>query len=102
MFFFLIYIFFSIFFFFFKQKTAYEITRCWSSDVCSSDLPVCGSPMSQRSQHRQTETELRKRFPPARDEIPVLRQHFDGREQREHFPGRCSVLLHRQDRKSVV
>src|ERR1022692_2394373 len=24
--------------FFFKQKTAYEITRCWSSDVCSSDL----------------------------------------------------------------
>src|SRR5256885_7049972 len=25
-------------FFFFKQKTAYEITRCWSSDVCSSDL----------------------------------------------------------------
>src|SRR2546423_2255094 len=26
-------------FFFFKQKTAYEITRYWSSDVCSSDLP---------------------------------------------------------------
>src|SRR5437764_3218042 len=25
-------------FFFFKQKTAYEIHRCWSSDVCSSDL----------------------------------------------------------------
>src|SRR5207248_8362398 len=25
-------------FFFFKQKTAYEIVRCWSSDVCSSDL----------------------------------------------------------------
>src|SRR2546430_10172404 len=25
-------------FFFFKQKTAYEITRDWSSDVCSSDL----------------------------------------------------------------
>src|SRR2546428_5773579 len=25
-------------FFFFKQKTAYEITRYWSSDVCSSDL----------------------------------------------------------------
>src|SRR5437588_4246637 len=24
--------------FFFKQKTAYEITVCWSSDVCSSDL----------------------------------------------------------------
>src|SRR5207237_3386045 len=25
-------------FFFFKQKTAYEIQVCWSSDVCSSDL----------------------------------------------------------------
>src|SRR5207247_8017407 len=25
-------------FFFFKQKTAYEIHSCWSSDVCSSDL----------------------------------------------------------------
>src|SRR3712207_7818428 len=30
------YMFFS--FFFFKQKTAYEILRDWSSDVCSSDL----------------------------------------------------------------
>ena len=28
-------------FFFFKQKTAYEIvSRDWSSDVCSSDLPA--------------------------------------------------------------
>ena len=28
-------------FFFCKQKTAYEIAECvWSSDVCSSDLPV--------------------------------------------------------------
>ena len=27
--------------FFFKQKTAYEILTCdWSSDVCSSDLPL--------------------------------------------------------------
>src|SRR5690606_39705748 len=25
--------------FFFKQKTAYELSRDWSSDVCSSDLP---------------------------------------------------------------
>src|ERR1051326_4393671 len=31
-------------FFFFKQKTAYEIKECdWSSDVCSSDLPISGS-----------------------------------------------------------
>ena len=28
-------------FFFFKQKTAYEMCgRDWSSDVCSSDLPL--------------------------------------------------------------
>src|SRR5690606_9116220 len=27
-------------FFFFKQKTAYEISRDWSSDVCSSDLHI--------------------------------------------------------------
>ena len=32
---------FVVFFFFFKQKTAYEILTCdWSSDVCSSDLPL--------------------------------------------------------------
>ena len=30
--------------FFFKQKTAYEIgTGDWSSDVCSSDLPLNGT-----------------------------------------------------------
>src|SRR3546814_7444674 len=30
------------FFFFFKQKTAYEMRISdWSSDVCSSDLPLC-------------------------------------------------------------
>src|SRR6266511_3424743 len=28
----------SLSFLFFKQKTAYEISRDWSSDVCSSDL----------------------------------------------------------------
>src|SRR3546814_7178497 len=31
----------NVFFFFFKQKTAYEMRISdWSSDVCSSDLPV--------------------------------------------------------------
>src|SRR3546814_5026214 len=31
-------------FFFFKQKTAYEMRISdWSSDVCSSDLPVCSA-----------------------------------------------------------
>src|SRR3546814_3711328 len=30
-----------LFFFFFKQKTAYEMRISdWSSDVCSSDLPI--------------------------------------------------------------
>jgi len=34
------------FFFFFKQKTAYEIvSRDWSSDVCSSDLPPPPAPL---------------------------------------------------------
>ena len=34
-------------FFFFKQKTAYEIgTGDWSSDVCSSDLPLAGTLIS--------------------------------------------------------
>src|SRR5690606_40924417 len=28
----------AVFYFFFKQKTAYEVSRDWSSDVCSSDL----------------------------------------------------------------
>src|SRR3546814_5803324 len=32
--------------FFFKQKTAYEMRISdWSSDVCSSDLPVNGVPL---------------------------------------------------------
>src|SRR3546814_6492353 len=33
------------FFFFFKQKTAYEMRISdWSSDVCSSDLPIRAPP----------------------------------------------------------
>src|SRR3546814_8991732 len=36
-----IYLEYVLFFFFFKQKTAYEMRISdWSSDVCSSDLPV--------------------------------------------------------------
>src|SRR3989304_5784880 len=30
--------------FFFKQKTAYEMYRDWSSDVCSSDLMIAANP----------------------------------------------------------
>src|SRR3546814_1613149 len=39
----------SLFFFFFKQKTAYEMRISdWSSDVCSSDLPVYKGADSRR------------------------------------------------------
>src|SRR3546814_16814841 len=37
----------SIYFFFCKQKTAYEMRISdWSSDVCSSDLRLFGTPVS--------------------------------------------------------
>src|SRR3546814_5657872 len=37
---------FVLFFFFFKQKTAYELRISdWSSDVCSSDLPIVADPL---------------------------------------------------------
>ena len=39
-------------FFFFKQKTAYEIYQCdWSSDVCSSDLPLLVIAWPERYYH---------------------------------------------------
>src|SRR3712207_9292331 len=37
-------------YFFFKQKTAYEIWRDWSSDVCSSDLGM-STPASRSSSY---------------------------------------------------
>src|SRR5690606_40092741 len=42
--------------FFFKQKTAYEISRDWSSDVCSSDLyqAACGEKLVVTSLVRPT------------------------------------------------
>src|SRR5213075_957370 len=48
-----------VFFFFFKQKTAYEITRRdWSSDVCSSDLPM----PSNRSGAKPSSIVIPRRF----------------------------------------
>src|SRR5881392_4431217 len=51
-------------FFFFKQKTAYEITHSdWSSDVCSSDLPIDRNALSgvyQRSRWSRRETPVRR------------------------------------------
>src|SRR3546814_7533986 len=56
------------YFFFFKQKTAYEMRISdWSSDVCSSDLPVCA--------HR------RSRFRPDR-----RHPHARGREALRRYP----------------
>src|SRR3546814_8655787 len=41
----------SVLIFFFKQKTAYEMRISdWSSDVCSSDLPVTGGGAMTRLQ----------------------------------------------------
>src|SRR3546814_10624618 len=46
-------------FFFFKQKTAYELRISdWSSDVCSSDLPV--PPRSIRSNIRSERDRVRQ------------------------------------------
>src|SRR3546814_7563400 len=48
----------SAFFFFFKQKTAYELRISdWSSDVCSSDLPVLAQYVEQRQQRHAEDGE---------------------------------------------
>src|SRR3546814_6034806 len=45
-------------FFFFKQKPAYEVRISdWSSDVCSSDLPLGGQRLEHLAQHRARHTE---------------------------------------------
>src|SRR3546814_6369688 len=47
-------------FFFFKQKTAYEMRISdWSSDVCSSDLPVL-RPGAQAQQYRRSNRSPRR------------------------------------------
>src|SRR3546814_9050629 len=52
-------------FFFFKQKTAYELRISdWSSDVCSSDLPVARIPQQAQIEgvdDRQQECQYAKR-----------------------------------------
>src|SRR3546814_7544935 len=46
-------------FFFFKQKTAYEMRISdWSSDVCSSDLPILPAPRKYRRQDDSAATNL--------------------------------------------
>src|SRR3546814_11766019 len=54
----------SVFFFFFKQKTAYEMRISdWSSDVCSSDLPLGIQNLSVESAGSKEGTESRIRRP---------------------------------------
>src|SRR3546814_661916 len=58
-----VHIFWCVLFFFFKQKTAYEMRISdWSSDVCSSDLPVkyghCLS--AERAAYRPVSEECRQ------------------------------------------
>src|SRR3546814_2452882 len=49
-------------FFFFKQKTAYEMRISdWSSDVCSSDLPVSSLVPLARSKSHGSVTWMRSR-----------------------------------------
>src|SRR3546814_11166745 len=47
-------LFICIFFFFFKQKTAYEMRISdWSSDVCSSDLPIPAAGSTQTTRRHE-------------------------------------------------
>src|SRR3546814_3728393 len=62
---------FVFFFFFFKQKTAYELRISdWSSDVCSSDLPVAlrkergGMAVGPQAQHHHVERQRQLRDAP--------------------------------------
>src|SRR3546814_14057863 len=68
--------------FYFKRKTAYAMRMCdWSTDVCSSDLPLC---LAARRQH------------PVRGHPPVRRALFLAHRRRQPDPGGMG------DRKSVV
>src|SRR2546423_9485698 len=72
---------------FFKQKTAYEITRYWSSDVCSSDLAAVSETLEELGVPTSGQTllvacGLARRV--SRGEItalvtPELRRRFHGR-----------------------
>src|SRR3546814_11595084 len=72
-------------FFFFKQKTAYEMRISdWSSDVCSSDLPVAGN--TARPQYRLDAT--------AAHQVLARRAQFTARyqcrrQQRHHLIARA-------------
>src|SRR5436309_3590402 len=91
------------FFFFFKQKTAYEISRDWSSDVCSSDLE---EPDERRRARRrradldqQPQRRLRERRLPPR---LLCRGAGAGEELPRRLESRLGDEDVARDRKSVV
>src|SRR6266571_281416 len=93
-------------FFFFKQKTAYEMTCDWSSDVCSSDLTAYGPAPTTAS----TEWNGRDRRRAGRGGLPqdwcerpqigvkdvfpdarLIREHHDGRHDCEERVERIRI-----------
>src|SRR3546814_7811257 len=68
---------FCCYFFFFKQKTAYELRISdWSSDVCSSDLPVvallgCLTGLGAMANHRELTAARAAGLSPSRLARPV-------------------------------
>src|SRR5438876_8678785 len=61
----------SIDFFFFKQKTAYEISTYWSSDVCSSDLRPQFQDQRQRLDLRRRPRRRQTRERPHRGQLRI-------------------------------
>src|SRR3546814_4678418 len=85
---------------FFKQKTAYEMRISdWSSDVCSSDLPL---PNDRPADH--CETGLRASWRPRRPEhrLRKLRGVRRPGGDTSRRTGRCGPADSPTDRKSVV
>src|SRR3546814_3164083 len=76
-------------FFFFKQKTAYEMRISdWSSDVCSSDLPIpggCGDDLDANAQPRSCASNRRfepEALVPAGEAAGGLAGEMGGADQR--------------------
>src|SRR3546814_5800608 len=86
-------------FFFFKQKTAYEMRISdWSSDVCSSDLPVRRRYDRRAAPGLPVRPRRARRLQPERHDAAARRPAAGAAA-----PIRASLHLHDQaDRKSVV
>src|SRR5258708_16600585 len=88
-------------FFVFKQKTAYEMIWCWSSDVCSSDLVL-----RLRNRSEQRALAGRPRLRPGEPCTSLLSRSVRRSQVRERrLRPRRAILQRRRrrlDRKSVV